>query len=120
MKWIKDSLLLNLFFLIIAIAVGYGAYRLTGQAVAVYRESMQNRKKIEELTQKKQELQAYLDRLQTPGEIERQAKERLNLKLSGEQVVVVVAPQASSTQEHTEQEVPKGWRRWLMELWDRL
>jgi hypothetical protein len=51
--------------------------------------------------------------LQTPGEVERQAKERLNLKLPGEQVVVVIAARASSTQEHAKQALG-GWWRWLI------
>ena len=43
------------------------------------------------LTQKKQELEEELRRLEAPGAGERQAKERLNLKLPGEEVTVVIS-----------------------------
>lgn len=47
-------------------------------------------KEITELFKKKQELEAYLMELQTRAGIEREAKDRFNLKLPGEEVVVVV------------------------------
>lgn len=119
MKWIKDSVLFHIFLLILSAAVGYGSYRLARQAFLVYRESAANQKRIGELTQKKEELQAYLERLQTPGEVERQAKERLNLKLPGEQVVVVVAEKASSTRERVRQ-ARQGLWEWLVGLWNRI
>lgn len=119
MKWIKDSILFHIFLLIVAIAVAYGSFYLARQALGLYRESMGNRKKIEELRQKKQELEAYLEHLQTPGAVERQAKERFNLKLPGEQVVVVLAQKASSTQQGMEQAGQGFWEwlaRWLSKI----
>lgn len=119
MKWVKDSALFHIFLLILSAAVGYGSYRMARQAWSVYRESAGNRKKIEELKQKKQELQAYLERLQTPGEVERQAKERLNLKLPGEQVIVVVAEKASSTRERIQEAGTGAWH-WLTGFWNAI
>lgn len=119
MKWIKDSILFHIFLLIVSAAIGYGSYRMARQTLAIYRESAVNQKKIEELKQKKQELEAYLDRLQMPGEIEWQAKERLNLKLPGEQVVVVVAQKASSTMEQAKQTGTGVWHR-LAQFWKNL
>ena len=112
MKWIKESLLLNILLFIIAAAVAYGSFYMVKQAVALYRESAENRKKIEELTQRKRELDAYLEHLQTPGAIEQEAKERFNLKIPGEQVVVVIADKASSTQGRI-QKSGQGFWQWL-------
>ncbi|MBI3442547.1 MAG: septum formation initiator family protein [Candidatus Sungbacteria bacterium] len=112
MKWIRDSMLFHVFLLIVAAAVAYASFYMVKQVVALYRESAANQKKIAELTRKKDELEQYLKRLQTPGAIEQQARERLNLKLPGEQVVVVLAEKASSTQARVEQ-IGKGFREWL-------
>lgn len=112
MKRIRNSLLFNIFLFIVALVVAYGSFYMAKQAVALYRESAGNRKKIEELTRRKQELEAYLEHLQTPGAIEQQAKERFNLKLPGEQVVVVIADKASSTEERARQ-AGKGFWQWI-------
>ena len=119
MKWIKVSVLFHIFLLILSAAIGYGSFRMATQAWAVYKESAGNQKKIEELKQKKLALEVYLKRLQTPGEIERQAKERLNLKLPGEQVVVVVAQKASSTLAQVRQTGTGMWYR-LTQFWNGL
>lgn len=60
------------------------------QAVVLRQEAKNAERKVEELTRKKAELEAYLAELQTPEAVEREAKERLNLKKKGEEVVVVV------------------------------
>ena len=46
--------------------------------------------KIEQLKAKKRELETALTEIQTKEAVEREAKERLNLKNPGEQVVVIV------------------------------
>jgi len=112
MKWIKHSLLFHIFLLVVASAIGYASFPMVKQALALYRESAGNRAKIAELKQKKRELEQYLEYIQSPGAIVEQARERLNLKLSGEQVVVVITQRASSTQERAELTGRKFWE-WL-------
>lgn len=112
MKWIKNSLLFHIFLLIVAGAVAYGSFYMVRQALSLYRESMANQRKIEQLTQRKRELEAYLEHLQTPGAIEQQARERLNLKLPGEQVVVVLARKADDMQKQVER-AGEGFWKWL-------
>lgn len=119
MKRLQDSILFNIFLLIVAAGVGYGSFRMAQQAWGVWRESLANRKKIAELAQRKQELTAYLQRLQTPGAIEEQARERMNLKLPGEEVVVVVAEQASTSRQRVEQARAGLWN-WLTQWWRRI
>ena len=60
------------------------------QALSLHSELDSTQKKIEEVTRKKEELEHRIVELQTPEAVEREAKERLNLKKSGENVVVVV------------------------------
>lgn len=119
MKWIRDSLLFHVFLLLAAASVAYASFSTAKQAVALWRESAANQKKIADLAQKKQELEAYLKRLQSPGAIERTAKERLNLKLPGEQVVVVLAQQASGTKQRVERAGTSFWT-WLAGLPGRI
>jgi hypothetical protein len=71
-------------------AAGYSTALMVRQARLVYSQERSTAKKVEELIKKKQELEQYLARLQTREGIEREAKERLNLKKIGEEVVVVV------------------------------
>lgn len=59
-------------------------------ALSMRRESEDVNHKITELQQKKAQLEAYLQELQTKEALERRAKERLNLKKPGEEVVVVI------------------------------
>lgn len=74
----------------LAAAVGYGAARMVLNSVALRGESRETQKQIEELLARKKELEARIAELQNEEAIRREAKERLNLKLPGENVVVVV------------------------------
>ena len=87
---LAKSLIVNILLVVIAVAVSYSAARMVRDALVVRRESSMNNAKIEELKKKKQELEQYLAELQTKEAMEREAKERLNLKKIGEKVVVIV------------------------------
>lgn len=88
-KFIKRSIFINILLFIFAALVLYGALGMVKQAVEFWREAENSRLQIRGLTQKKEELERYLEEIRTPQVIEREAKERLNLKLPGEEVVVV-------------------------------
>lgn len=92
---VKNSVVLNLVLLLLASLTVYGAFNLARYGLELGNESREAQKKIEELTRKKQGLERYRTELATKEAVERRAKERLNLKLLGEKVVVLV-PQASS------------------------
>lgn len=85
-------MLKNSIFLAVAVLVSWGSYNMVRQALTLRAESRNTGEKVEELLKKKQELEAYIAELEDPRTIEREAKERLNLKLAGEEVVVVVPP----------------------------
>ena len=87
---IKKSLILNILLVFFVAVVGYSAFNMARQAVDSGREARTSEEKIKELVKKKEELEAYLVELQTPEAVEREVKERLNLKKKGEEVVVVV------------------------------
>lgn len=80
----------NLVFLGLVGLVGFGTYNMVSRALALRGESKEAEAKIQELLRKKAELEAYALELESRQAIEREAKDRLNLKLPGEEVVVVV------------------------------
>ena len=86
----KKSFVINIVLILIAAVVSYSAARMARNALNMRTQSADMTEKIEELKVKKQELEAQLAELQTKEAVEREAKERLNLKKPGEQVVVVV------------------------------
>ena len=87
---IKDSLSLNILFICLAAAVSIGAVRITRETMALRSEARRGEEKITALTLEKTRLEARIAELETPEAIEREAKEKLNLKKRGETVVVVV------------------------------
>lgn len=86
---VKNSLVFNVALLLVVIFVGYGSFKLVREALSLNQEVRSREEKIEELTRKKQELEVYLAELSTDEAVRREAKDRLNLKEPGEEVVVV-------------------------------
>lgn len=97
-EWMKGSLVINIFFVIFAGFAGYSAYSIFGQAFAVRREYQRTAGEIEALRAKKVNLEARIRELASPQALEREGKEFLNLKMPGEEVVVVV-PEEEEAQE---------------------
>lgn len=87
---IKNSVVINLLLMLVAIAVGIGATRLARQTLALRSELRDTQVKLEAIGRQKAEVAARLAELETPEAIEREAKAKLNLKKPGEEVVVVV------------------------------
>ncbi|MDP3772604.1 MAG: septum formation initiator family protein [bacterium] len=95
MKYLIRRLMrpLPLFLAVIVLIVGYGAAGMVRSAMVLRAETRVAEEKIRALTQRKTELEAAIYELQTPQAAEREAKERFNLKKTGERVVVVVPPE---------------------------
>lgn len=87
---IKNSIVINIFLLLLVFLVGYGALRGVWQVLDLGKEAEDKESKIAELIEKKGELERYLAELKNAESVKREAKERLNLKELGETVVVVV------------------------------
>ena len=87
---LKKSFVINVILIIGGVVVSYSAARMVRDALTMHTQSAEMIQKIEQLKAKKQELEAQLTELQTKEAVERQAKERLNFKKTGEQVVVVI------------------------------
>lgn len=87
---IKSSIIFNVVIVALGVFLAVSASRTVRQALLVREEAAKEKEKIEELQKKKTELEAYLLELETKEAIEREAKRELNLKLPGEEVVVVV------------------------------
>lgn len=94
-KKIKSSLPLNILFVCLVVAVAIGAVRMMRETAALRREARKGEEKIATLAARKAELAARIAELETPEAIEREAKEKLNLKKRGETVVVVLAGRQS-------------------------
>lgn len=92
---VKNSIAVNLVLLLLAVLTAYGAFNLARYGLELRNESREAQKKIEELARKKQALERHRAELATKEAVERRAKERWNLKLPGEKVVVLV-PQTPS------------------------
>jgi len=94
---IKNSFLITIILCIVAVGVSIGAFRLVMHTLGLRGEYTVNQEKIAALTKQKQELEARLEELTVPAALEREAKARLNLKLPGEEVVVVVPEEKATT-----------------------
>ena len=97
MVHVKKSFFINIALIIVAAAVSYSAAHMVQNALNVRVQSADMTQSIEQLKVKKQELEVLLTELQTKEAVEREAKERLNLKKPGEQVVVVVPEKKDSS-----------------------
>lgn len=102
---IKNSVVINVILLIAAIWASFSAVVMVSQAFSLHKEAQNDQKKIEELNHKKTELEAYIAELQSREAIEREAKKRLDLKLPGEEVVVVVPEEGSNGPGSTEKSI---------------
>lgn len=88
---IKSSVPLNMLFVCLVVAVAIGAVRMMRETTALWREARKGKEKIAALAARKAELMTRIAELEAPEAIEREAKEKLNLKKRGETVVVVLA-----------------------------
>ena len=89
-KKIQNSIWFNGILFLVAFFLSMAAYRSVRQSFQFKEETEENKKKIEELLSKKEELELRIAGLQTQEAKERSAKERFNLKKTGEEVVVVL------------------------------
>lgn len=86
---LRRSIFFHIGLAVLAVLVVRGVYALTTQGLALSRDLRARQQHIEELRNKKADLERRLSEAQLPAVVERVAKDRLNLKLPGEEVVVV-------------------------------
>lgn len=103
---------INLVLLVLVVVAGYAAYNLGLDAWKLWAESYDIKQQIAELTTKKNELETYLAELKTLEAVRREAKERLNLKLPGEEVAIVVGSGSSTFT------VTTSPAQWPAKVWD--
>ena len=72
------------------------------------------KKEIEILVEKNQELTAKISKTQKESYLEKEARERLNLKKPGEEMVVVLSPEKS--EENETEEKKSFWQKFLEKL----
>lgn len=83
--------------LVIAAALlSFSAVRISIRAYAIHREQQTMESHIRELEAEKKRLQEAITALDDPATVERMAKERLNLKNPGEEVVIVTPKSGES------------------------
>lgn len=88
---------MNVLVVTLAVIIGYSSFTLVRRAILLRQELQGTEKKLEELKSKENALEASLTELKNPEAIERKAKADLNLKLPGEEVVVIVPQKAESS-----------------------
>ncbi len=115
-KKIKSSVALNLTLFLIVLFGGVSTYRTVRDALTVREEKKEAGARIDELVKKKTELEAYLHELETASAAEREAKERLQMKLPGENVVVVV-PEKSNNENGTA--TSSSWWSWIKNIFKK-
>jgi cell division protein FtsB len=106
----RKSLLFNVFLTAAVVLLGYSAYKMVRDTLILRDESKEIERRIGELKKKKTELEAYLAELQSIEAIEREAKERFNLKKIGEKVIVVL-PDKKEMVENIEEKSLNIWQR---------
>ncbi len=90
MAYLKASFIINIVLILVVAIISFSAVRIVRNVLMTHEQSAEMTQKIEQLKTRKKELEAALVEIQTKEAVEREAKERLNLKSPGEQVVVVV------------------------------
>lgn len=105
----KRSVVFNIAIVFLAIFLGVNAVQVLWQAFDVREESVKEQDKIGKLRAQKEQLEAQLRELETKEALEREAKSRLNLKLPGEEVVVVVSEKKEKPTEAPHS--PGFWKR---------
>jgi cell division protein FtsL len=106
-------IVINVVLLALVAVVTFSAARMVRQAWDVRGETRELNRELTRLKSERRMLEARINALSLPGTIERKAKERLNLRHKGEEVVVVLPPASSTTQ--TAPAVP-WWKRILAPL----
>ena len=104
-SWIKNSFLINVIFLLLVFLTAYGAFKLVREAKDINKESQKLEERAAKLVLRNQELGRNLAELETEEAVEKRAKERLNLKLPGEQVVVVAPASSTGVAENHEEQL---------------
>lgn len=89
-SFIKQSITLHIIFALMAVGIAYGTFTIMRQVISLSRESKLLEKKIDALRREKSDLEVLIRELETPWAVQREAKDHLNLKMSGEEVVIVV------------------------------
>ena len=119
-KGFKNSIWFNALLLLVVIFIGYSSYRAVRKALELDYEKKGADAKIAELVEKKMDLEKKIAKLQTTEEKERDAKERLNMKNTDENVVVVMEKEAEAKPD----KASAGWgtsiKNFYKTLWSRL
>ncbi len=92
---IKTSLPLNILIAIGGVAALSGLFGIARETITLQADYAATQAKIEALRSERGRLSTRIEELATPEAIEREAKDKFNLKNKGETVVVVVPEDAS-------------------------
>ena len=121
-KKIKNRKILRfssiIFALVILLIIGLlliGNWKMSHKRAELAARLESLKKEVADLEKKNEEIQAGLSQKEEEGSLEKEARERLNLKKPGEEVVVVVPP----AEEEETQELKNFWGKFLekLEFW---
>ena len=101
---------------VITAALAASAVRIVLREESLRRERAAVRERIQELEAERERLRQELGALASPDVIERLAKEELNLKNVGEEVVVVVPDEGAGASREEEPSSGRTLFNWLLSL----
>ena len=116
-KNIFFSIGLGIFFLAVIIFLGVTNWRINQRRIQLASQLEAIKKEVEAAEQKNQKLKSEAAQVGTQDYIEKVAREQLNLKAPGEEVVIVSGDGEQKPEESVEQERkfwdPRGWWEWI-------
>lgn len=83
--------------MVLAVLIAFSALRVSWRAYIARQARQEVEKGFRELEQEKSELEARISRLEHPAGIEKEAKERFNVKSPGEEVLVILETPAATS-----------------------
>lgn len=111
------SLVINILLGIVVGGAVYTAINMLINVRVAQKEGESVEAKREELTRKKKKLEAYVAELQRAEAVEREAKDLLNLKKPGENVVVVVPEEKKENSAPLVASAQSWWSKIKAILW---
>lgn len=112
---VSSSLIFNIFVVAVVSFLIYRAVKMLDHALVVRHELKATEERTAGLMKKKAELEAQIAEFESAQVVDREAKERLNLKRPGE--VVVVVPEGEALTKNTSSSLPVAHES---SWWERL
>ncbi|MEX0870059.1 MAG: septum formation initiator family protein [Candidatus Spechtbacterales bacterium] len=96
MKDIFSNYIAPVILVALMVIIGAGVAKQVRQGYALYSDVKQMEEKIEDLETENEEIKNIIASFNDPGTIDREVRNRLNLKKEGENVVIILPPEKAN------------------------